>query len=118
MTRRTILRRLIRDLRALRRALASDRGPVLRDDPPVSLETLWARPAVEPDRTGYVTPSVDGYQDAACWLYGDQTRGWWETEPNETLLAATLLLEWRDRLDECPCYACWHGWTAGVSDRD
>lgn len=96
MTRRLFLRRLLRDLSRLRRAMASDLGPVLRDDPAVSLEALWARPAVEPDRSGYVRPVARTDQDAACWLYSNQLLGWWDTEPNETLLAATLLLEWRE----------------------
>jgi hypothetical protein len=107
------LRRLIRDLRALRRACQSDRGPILRDDAPASLETLWARPCARTDGAGYVRPRADTYEDVARWLYGDQTRGWWNTEPNEVALVAALLMEWRDRLDECR-----HGWTTRAADRD
>ncbi len=112
------LRRLLRDLRALRGALRSNRGPVLRDDAPASLELLWARPAVTPDRDGYVRPDADEYEDAARWLYGDQQRGWWETEPNEVALVAAVLVEWRDRMDECGCGRYLHGWTERAVERE
>ena len=92
---------LARDIAELR-ALQSAHEPVLVPVPPVtvSLETLWARPVVEPDRSGYarVLAEADAVLDVAMWLYGGAERGFMADGPAVVRDAAVYWLAMRERV--------------------
>lgn len=91
---------LARDIAELR-ALQSAHEPVLVPVPlTVSLETLWARECVTPDRSGYVRalPDADAVLDVALWLYGGAERGFMADGPAVVRDAAVYWLAMRERV--------------------
>ena len=88
---------LARDIAELR-ALQSAHEPVLVPVPPVtvSLETLWARPVVEPDTRGYTF--VRAHSDLAVvdWLRFEWPDAWWYAEFEEVREVGGKLLVLRE----------------------
>ena len=62
----------------------------------VSLEALWERPAVTPDRTGYTGPAQASVADVSAWIYGDVGRGFMRTAPADVRDAAVSWLALRE----------------------
>lgn len=64
-----------------------------------SLEALWERPTVEPDRSAYrrVLPEARTVNDVATWLVYGSSREWWG-HAHEACTAAVWWLALRERV--------------------
>jgi len=65
---------------------------------PVSLEMLWERPTVTPDRSGYVRPALAGVKDVTTWMVYERSAGWWGVPGAEVRDAAVYWLAMRERV--------------------
>ncbi len=65
----------------------------------VSLEALWARPAVTPDRSAYrrALPDAATVNAVATWLVYGESRDWWG-HAHEACTAAVWWLALRERV--------------------
>ena len=64
----------------------------------VSLEALWARPAVTPDLRGYVRPALAGVNDVTTWMVYERSAAWWGVPGAKVRDAAVYWLAMRERV--------------------
>lgn len=89
---------LARDIAELRAIQARHQPPIVPVPLTVSLETLWARPVVEPDRSGYARPAFATINDLVVWLVYERSEGWWKTDAQAVRDAAVSWLAMRERV--------------------
>lgn len=65
---------------------------------PVSLEALWQRPSVEPDRSGYARPALEGVHDVTTWMVYERSAAWWGVPGAKVRDAAAYWLAMRERV--------------------
>lgn len=89
-----------RDAAAYEARIARVRDLVDRLAPPqpVSLEALWERPAVTPDRSGYLRPALEGVNDVATWMVYERSAAWWGVPGAKVRDAAAYWLAMRERV--------------------
>lgn len=65
----------------------------------VSLEALWQRPTITPDRSAYRRALTEAatVNDVATWLVYDESREWWG-HAHEACTAAVYWLAMRERV--------------------